>query len=265
MTNDRKRWMVDPGSKVDLGALDPRSTPGAPGGKAQTTASFPQLAERLAQLQERLWAEHQRSVLLVLQAIDAGGKDGTIKHVFKGVNPRGVPVTSFRAPSEDERRHDFLWRIHPHAPGAGEIAVFNRSHYEDVLVPRVRERAPEDVWKQRYRHINAFEALLAGSGTAIIKLHLHISGAEQRRRLQARIDDPTKRWKHSPADSVDAELYDHYREAYESILRETSTHAAPWYVVPADLKWYRNWAVSRILIETLEELDPRYPTELPES
>jgi PPK2 family polyphosphate:nucleotide phosphotransferase len=259
---DRDRWVVKPGAPVDLGKIDPAATPGAPGDKAVTTDRFAALHERLASLQERLWAEHRRAVLLVLQAIDAGGKDGTVKHVFAGVNPQGVRVTSFKVPTDEERTHDFLWRVHAHAPASGEIAVFNRSHYEDVLVPRVHGLVPAAVWKHRYEHIRAFEALLAGRDTTIVKLHLHVSHAEQRARLEARIQDPTKHWKFNPADLEESERYDDYRRAYEDLLRETSTAEAPWYVVPADRKWYRNWAVSRILIETLEDLDPQYPKDL---
>lgn len=252
------RWRVVPGSKVDLGAIDAGSTRGSPG-KARATTAFQGYHERLADLQERLWAERRRSLLVVLQAVDAGGKDGTIKHVFRGLNPAGARVVSFRAPTEEELAHDFLWRVHRHAPARGEVVVFNRSHYEDVLVVRVRKLAPEDVWRPRYRLIDQFEENLGGAGTRVVKLFLHISREEQARRLRARLEDPTKRWKFRLADLEDRARWDDYQAAFEEAITRTSTEDVPWFVIPADHKWYRNWAVSRILTETLEEMDPRYP------
>jgi len=252
-------WNVEPGAVVDLAAIDPRSTDGAPGPRDVTTASFEGLHDRLRDLQERLWAEHRQSVLVVLQAIDAGGKDGTVKHLFRGLNPAGARVVSFRAPSEEELEHDFLWRVHRHAPGAGEVVVFNRSHYEDVLVVRVHALVPEAVWRPRYDLINQFEANLAAAGTRIVKLYLHISAEEQAERLRDRISDPTKRWKFRLGDLGERAHWDDYRAAFEEALARTSTVAAPWFVVPADRKWYRNWAVSRILLDTLEDMEPQYP------
>jgi PPK2 family polyphosphate:nucleotide phosphotransferase len=257
---DAARWQVKPGTKVNLTEIDTRSTDGAPGDKAKTEAvSDGELEEELHGLQERLYAEGERSLLVVLQAIDAGGKDGTIKHVFGGLNPASCRVVSFKVPSEEERSHDFLWRVHAKAPAKGEVVVFNRSHYEDVLVVRVHSLVPEDVWRPRYDLINDFEANLAAAGTRIVKLYLHISKEEQAERFQARLDDPSKRWKFRKGDLAERERWDDYRAAFEEAISRTSTDAAPWYVVPADRKWYRNWAVSRILCETLTDMDPQYP------
>lgn len=259
MASDRKRWRIEPGRKVDLARIKTDGTTGGPKDKAAAEASFPELWDRLSELQERLYAEARQSLLVVLQAIDAGGKDGTVEHVFKGVNPQGVHVASFKAPTEEELGHDFLWRVHQHAPGHGQIGVFNRSHYEDVLVVRVHDLVPEDVWRARYEHIRAFERLLVAGGTTVVKLFLHISKEEQRERLQARIDDPAKHWKFRLADLEERAHWDDYQEAFADAIRETSTADAPWYVIPADKKWYRNWAVLRILVETLEQMDPQFP------
>jgi PPK2 family polyphosphate:nucleotide phosphotransferase len=259
MGKDRRRWVVAPGTKVDLSKIETASTDGAPGDKEATQATFPEMWARLHDLQERLFAESDRSVLVVLQAMDAGGKDGTIEHVFRGMNPQGVRVASFRVPTEEELAHDFLWRVHQQAPRHGEIGVFNRSHYEDVLVVRVHELVPPKVWKQRYEHIRAFEELLAAGGTTIVKLMLHISKAEQKERLQARLDDPTKHWKFRVGDLAERDRWADYQQAFEDAIRHTSTETAPWYVVPSDRKWYRNWAILRILTETLEAMDPQFP------
>jgi PPK2 family polyphosphate:nucleotide phosphotransferase len=250
---------VGPGTKVHLDKVDPRSTDGAPGDKAATMALSDDLIGQVAGLQERLYAEGRRSLLVVLQAMDAGGKDGTIEHVFRGLNPVGCRVVSFKVPTEEERSHDFLWRIHAKTPATGEVVVFNRSHYEDVLVVRVHNLVPEDVWRPRYELINGFEANLAAAGTRIVKLYLHISKEEQARRLQERLDDPTKRWKFRAGDLEERARWDDYMAAFEEAITRTSTAAAPWHVVPADRKWYRNWAVTRILLETLEDMDPQYP------
>jgi PPK2 family polyphosphate:nucleotide phosphotransferase len=257
--SDGERFVVPPGSGFSLAGRDPRATDGAPGDKKQTKAALDDLAEQLGELQDRLYAESAQSLLVVLQAMDAGGKDGTVKHVFAGVNPQGVRVTSFKVPTGDELGHDFLWRIHAHAPRKGEIAIFNRSHYEDVLVARVHGLVDESTWRRRYRHINHFEALLEDAGTRVVKLFLHISREEQAQRLQARLDDPAKRWKFNPGDLAERERWDDYQAAYEEAIAHTSTEHAPWYVIPADRKWFRNWAVSRIVIEALEAMDPRYP------
>ena len=258
-SRDAERWRIKPGTKVRLDSIDPGSTDGAPGDKKKTEATFPSLDDKLYGLQERLYAEHQQSLLVVLQAMDTAGKDGTIKHVFGGLNAVGVRVAAFKAPTEDELAHDFLWRIHSRTPGQGEVGVFNRSHYEDVLVVRVHELAPTTVWQARYGHINSFERVVQEKGTRIVKLYLHISKEEQAQRLQARLDDPTKHWKFNPGDLEERKLWDDYMKAFEDAIAETTTDDAPWYVIPANRKWYRNWAVSRILIETLEEMNPQYP------
>ena len=259
VAEDRKRWRVEPDQPPNLQRIDASSKAGAPGDKEATQATFPELWDRLLDLQERLYAESERSLLVVLQAMDAGGKDGTIEHVFKGMNPQGVPVSSFKVPTEEELAHDFLWRIHAKAPRQGEIGVFNRSHYEEVLVVRVHELVPDDVWRGRYEQIRAFERLLVDSGTTIVKLYLHISKDEQAKRLQARLDDPDKHWKFRLGDLDERKRWDDYMAAFEDAIAETSTEEAPWYVVPANHKWYRNWAVLRILTETLEGMDPKFP------
>jgi PPK2 family polyphosphate:nucleotide phosphotransferase len=256
---DRQRWRVAPGKPVDLARIDTSSTAGVPGDKAETEAALPALWDQLGELQERLYAESKRSLLVVLQAMDAGGKDGTIKNVFRGTNPQGVRVASFKAPTEEELAHDFLWRIHSQVPRHGEIGVFNRSHYEDVLVVRVHDLVPKAVWKERYSLIRHFERALIAGGTTVVKLYLHISEDEQAERLQARVDDETKHWKFRIGDLAERERWDDYRAAFEDAIAETSTADAPWYVVPADRKWYRNWAVLRILVETLQAMDPQFP------
>jgi len=253
------RWRVKPHDDVDLSSEDAASTAGAPGDRKATEAELPALQQRLFELHDRLWAEATRSVLVVLQAMDAAGKDGTIKHVFSGVNPQGTRVTSFKEPTQLEQQHDFLWRVHRAVPRAGEIGIFNRSHYEDVLVARVHELVPRRVWKARYDLINSFEALLAHGGTTVIKLFLHVSRGEQLERLDARLEEPSKRWKFRPGDLAERDRWDDYQSAYQDALRKTSTNVAPWYVIPADHKWYRNWAVSCILVDTLDHLDPQYP------
>jgi PPK2 family polyphosphate:nucleotide phosphotransferase len=256
---DRARWLVEPGTRLDLHAWPTDSTDGAPVGKRATELTFPKMWERLGELQERLYAESRQSLLVVLQATDAGGKDGTIRHVFRGLNPQGVRVASFKAPSHEELAHDFLWRIHKETPRRGEVGVFNRSHYEDVLIVRVHELVPEDTWRRRFGHIREFEQTLVDSGTTIVKLMLHISRGEQRKRLQSRLDDPAKHWKFNAADLDERERWDDYHAAFEDAISETSTPDAPWYVIPADKKWYRNWIVLRILLETLEAMDPKFP------
>jgi PPK2 family polyphosphate:nucleotide phosphotransferase len=253
------RWKVEPKHQVDLTGYATDSTAGAPGDRSDTEAALPELQARLADLQDRLWAESRRSLLVVLQAMDAGGKDGTIKHVFRGVNPQGCRVQSFKEPTHLELAHDFLWRVHRAVPRAGEIGIFNRSHYEDVLITRVHGLIPEKVWHERYDHINGFEALLAHGGTTVIKLFLHISKSEQRKRFDSRLHEPRKRWKFQPSDLAERERWDAYQGAYADALTATSTETAPWYVIPADRKWYRNWAVSTVLIDALERIDPQYP------
>ncbi len=210
-------------------------------------------------MQEALWAENRHKVLVVLQGMDTSGKDGTIRHVFEGVNPLGVRVAAFKAPTEEELEHDFLWRVHPKVPGRGEMVIFNRSHYEDVLVARVQKLVPPAVWRQRYDQINDFERLLADTGTTVLKFFLYISKDEQKERLQARLDDPQKQWKFRKGDLVDRALWDEYLEAYEEALSRTSQKHAPWYVVPADKKWYRNLVVATVLVKALEDLNIQIP------
>lgn len=213
----------------------------------------------LEDLQHRLYAEGTRSLLVVLQGMDASGKDGTVRSVMSGVNPAGVQVTSFKAPAGQDLRHDYLWRCHAATPARGMIAIWNRSHYEDVLVVRVKQLVPEARWQPRYGHIRDFERMLGDEGTAIVKLYLHISKDEQRERLQNRVDSPSDRWKFNPADLVERELWAEYASAFSDALSETSTAAAPWYVIPADRKWVRNLAVAKVLQHALAGLDPKYP------
>ncbi len=218
---------------------------------------------RLRELQNVLYAEHKHAVLIILQGMDASGKDGTIRHVMRGINPQGVQVTSFKVPTAEELDHDFLWRIHRHTPGRGMIAIFNRSHYEDVLVVRVEELVPRSVWEARYEHINAFERLLADSGVTILKFFLHISKAEQKKRFEERLRSPEKQWKFAVGDLQVRQKWDDYMAAYEDALTRCNTPWAPWYIVPADRKWYRNLVISSVLVETLERLDMRYPSAEP--
>ncbi|QYG93666.1 polyphosphate kinase 2 family protein [Iamia sp. SCSIO 61187] len=254
-----ERWRVRPGTTLDLSAIDTRDAAAAPGDKEATLEATALLTTRLGELQERLWAEGRRSVLVVLQAMDAGGKDGTVKHIFRAVNPAGARVTSFKAPSAEERAHDFLWRVHAAVPARGEIGIFNRSHYEDVVVVRVDELVPEPVWRARYDAIWAWEHHLAAEGTVIVKLFLHISPEEQAQRFRDRLDDPTKHWKFNRGDLAVRARWDDHQAAYAEAIERTTTDEAPWYVVPADRKWFRNWVVSSILVDTLEAMDPQFP------
>jgi PPK2 family polyphosphate:nucleotide phosphotransferase len=231
--------------------------------KAAATDDLGTHLKAVAELQKRLFAEGTRAVLLVLQAMDAGGKDGVIREVLTGLNPAGVRVTSFGVPSDTELAHDYLWRIHQHCPERGTIGVFNRSHYEDVLVVRVKQLVPAARWRKRYAHIRGFEQLLADEGTTIVKLYLNVSDEEQRRRLQDRVDSPDERWKFRTGDLEDRALWDDYMAAFQDALRKTSVEHAPWYVVPGDRKWVRNLAVARILRYHLEQLDPQYPPPEP--
>jgi PPK2 family polyphosphate:nucleotide phosphotransferase len=215
---------------------------------------------KLDPLQERLYAEGKRSLLIILQAIDTGGKDGTIRHVMRGINPQGCNVTSFKVPTPEERSHDFLWRIHKEVPAKGLIGIFNRSHYEDVLVTTVHGEISRSEAEARYREINAFERELVKNGTTILKFYLAISRDEQRRRLQARVDDPQKRWKFSAADLTERRLWDSYMKAYAAACAATSTKHAPWYAIPANHKWYRNYLVAKIVAATLKKMDPKFPS-----
>ncbi len=257
---DIDQFRVPTGKSLDLAARDPQQTPGwDPDDKDGAKDRVKVLNDRLEELQELLWAQGRERVLVVLQAMDAGGKDGTIKHVFDGVNPSGVKVASFKKPSSRELARDYLWRIHREVPADGELVIFNRSHYEDVLVVRVENLVPEERWQRRYDHIRDFETMLADEGTTIVKLFLHISKGEQRERLQERLDRPEKHWKFDPADLGPRSKWDQYQKAFEDALARTSTETAPWYVVPANRKWYRNLIISEILVQTLEGLEMTFP------
>ena len=252
------RFRIEPGKRAHLGRLDPADVEAFPDRKAAEEQSEKDGAA-IDKLQDRLYAEGKRAVLVVLQGIDTAGKDGTIKHVFKETGALGVVVTSFKKPSEEELAHDFLWRAHIAAPRRGFIGIFNRSHYEDVLVGRVRKLAPEDEIKKRYDQINAFEKILVENGTTVLKFMLHISKKEQLERLQARLDEPQSRWKFNPSDLDDRKLWDKFSAAYEIMLDKCSTAWAPWHVIPADRKWARNAAIAAIVRETLEDMNPQYP------
>ncbi|MGI9659202.1 MAG: polyphosphate kinase 2 family protein [Gaiellaceae bacterium] len=254
----RERLIVKPGKPANLAKRDARDGLGLEG-KDEGKELLGELIEELALLQNRLWAEGERSLLLVLQGLDASGKDGTIRSVFTGVNPQGCQVVSFKAPSSNERAHDYLWRVHDVCPARGRIGIFNRSHYEDVVAVRVRELAPKRVWSKRPGHINDFERMLTDEGTTIVKVYLHLSNEEQRERLQERVDNPEKRWKFRAGDLDDRALWGDYMKAFEETITETSTKWAPWYVVPTDRNWVRNVAVASLLVETLRELDPKIP------
>ena len=260
---DVSSFRIPEGSTFDLVTHDPNAKVGFDGEKKDGRVALQGLNRQLADLQRRLWAESRQSLLVIIQAIDTGGKDGTIRHVFSGVNPQGVGVTSFGKPNDRELAHDYLWRIHRETPPDGYIKVFNRSHYEDVLVVRVNNLVPEERWSRRYRHIREFERMLSEEGTTIVKLFLNISKSEQKRRLRSRLAKPHKNWKFNKADLTDRAKWDDYQQAFSETIQETSTEYAPWYVVPANRKWYRNLVVSSILIRTLEAMDPKYPKPEP--
>jgi PPK2 family polyphosphate:nucleotide phosphotransferase len=254
-----KRYRIEPGAKVDLGEFDPDDTSLCRDGKDAAREEIAKIEEKLRDLQELLFAEHKHRVLVVLQGMDTSGKDGTVRRVMAGFNPAGVRVYSFKKPTDEELAHDFLWRIHSRTPTRGEIVVFNRSHYEDVVVTRVHELVPRETLRERYGQINDFEHMLADNQTLVLKFFLHISRDEQRKRLQARIDDPKKRWKFQHGDLAERKLWDNYREAYERALSKTSTKWAPWWVIPANTKWYRDYLVGTIIADALKKLDMEYP------
>lgn len=254
-----KKYLVKADQKVKLKDFDPDDKSEWDKGKKEAKKEAKKLNKELEKLQETLYAEHKQKVLIVLQAIDTGGKDGTIRSVFEGVNPSGVRVASFKVPTQIELDHDYLWRIHQHVPSKGEIVIFNRSHYEDVLVVRVHELVPEEVWCRRYDHIKAFEKMLADEGTTIIKFFLYITKDEQKERLQERLDIPRKQWKFSSSDLKERALWNQYMDAYEAMLNKTSTDYAPWYVIPANRNWYRNLIILRIIIDKLKDLNMKYP------
>ena len=256
---EEEKYRVLPKSKINLKDFDPNDTSLFDGGKKEAKAAMVELNQKLSELQELLYAEGKHKLLIILQAMDTGGKDGTIRSVFEGVNPQGVKVASFKTPTALELSHDYLWRIHQHTPARGEVVIFNRSQYEDVLVVRVHSLVPEEVWSKRYEHINAFERMLCDEGTTILKFYLHIDLKEQAKRFLARVEDPTKQWKFNPGDLSERERWHEYMHAYEDMLNRTSTAWAPWYVIPANKKWYRNWLIAKIVVKTLKDLDMRYP------
>ena len=254
----RKKFAVEPGKKVRLSRIDPSYT-----GKHEThDKALPEIqknVERMDKLQYLLYADGSQSLLVVLQALDAAGKDGTIRHVFSGMNPQGTFVYGFKQPSREEAAHDFLWRAHARTPGRGEVAVFNRSHYEDVLVVRVHKLVPHSVWSKRYELINDFETMLSRNGTTILKFFLHISPQEQLARFKQRLDDPSRHWKISESDYSERELWPQYVDAYEDAMKLTSTRHAPWYIIPSNHKWFRNLAVSQIIADTMDDMGLKLP------
>jgi PPK2 family polyphosphate:nucleotide phosphotransferase len=254
----RKKFLVEPDDKVRLSKIDASYAGKHPSQKAAEAETSRTVAD-MGRLQYLLYADGKQSLLVVLQGLDAAGKDGTIRHLFTSVNPQGVSVACFKQPSKAEADHDFLWRIHKHTPGKGEIAIFNRSHYEDVLVVRVHKLVPHKVWSKRYAMINAFEDTLAQNGTRILKFFLHISPEEQLDRFKKRLDDKSRQWKISDSDYQERALWPEYIEAYEEALEKTSTKQAPWYVIPADHKWFRNLAISQIVNRTMEEMGLEFP------
>jgi PPK2 family polyphosphate:nucleotide phosphotransferase len=254
-----ERYLIKPGAEVDLGKIDGGEKTLFKGEKEDYQAQFEALRDELQELQKRLYAQNKHRILVVMQAMDTGGKDGCIKHVFSRIDPQGIHVRSFKKPSEEEMSYDFLWRVHSKVPHRGQLVIFNRSHYEDVIAVRVKKIFPDAVWKRRQRHIVEFERMLAEEGTTIVKIFLHISKDEQKKRLQSRLDDPIKHWKINPDDLVDRAHWDEFMAAYEDVMAKTSTEFAPWYVIPADRKWYRNLCVARIMLDTLKKLNMEYP------
>jgi PPK2 family polyphosphate:nucleotide phosphotransferase len=250
-------FLVLPGHDIDLAEIDPCETAGH--SKAGSVKRIEALRERLAKLQEALFAEHERSLLIVVQAMDTGGKDGSIKNLCHGLDPNGVQLTNFKYPTAEERDHDFLWRVHRAAPRKGAVGLWNRSHYEDVLVPLVHGEITKDSWRDRCDDINAFEKLLTDNGVTILKFFLHISKKEQKCRLEARLKEPNKLWKFNPGDLAERKLWDDYQRAYEDVINTCSTKHAPWLIVPADRKWMRNLVMLETVVATLEKMKPKYP------
>jgi len=253
------RYLVKPGKKVKLENWDPDDKSLVDLDKKDGEKELDEVNDELEKLQELLFAEGKQQLLIILQGMDTSGKDGVIRHVFDGVNPQGVRVASFKVPTAEELSHDYLWRIHKQTPRKGEIVIFNRSQYEDVLVVRVHSLVPEEVWKKRYDQINEFERLLVEEGTTILKFYLHIDKDEQKQRLQARLDEPDKNWKFNPGDLEERKLWPEYQKAYEDVLSKTSTEYAPWYVIPSNRKWYRNLLIGKILVKTLKDMEMKLP------
>ena len=258
-TLDIEQYRVRPGEAFELERIDPGAAQDLKDDRREYEVARDADLEELRELHERLFAEGEQSLLIVMLAIDTGGKDSTIDRIFSGLNPQGCVVSSFGVPTEEERGHDFLWRIHQRAPRKGQIGIFNRSHYEDVTVPRVHGTIDQPTWERRYAHILDFESLLVESGTAVVKFHLRISKEEQAKRLQERLDDPSKHWKFDPNDLQERKRWDDYQRAFGDAIAATSTADAPWYVVPANSKWYRDAVVARAVVERIRSLDPQYP------
>ena len=254
-----KIYRIRPGAKVKLSDYSPDGETELAGDKERGTAQLEILKNDLRQLQRMLYAERKHRLLIVLQGMDGSGKDGTVRNVFSGIDPHGLRVVSFKSPTPGELDHDFLWRVHKEAPARGELVVFNRSHYEDVIAVNVKNLAPKPIWEKRYDHILNFEKLLLDEGTTILKFFLHISRDEQRRRLQARLANPEKHWKFNPEDLADRRLWPQFAGAYEEVLSRTSTEAAPWYIVPGNRKWYRNAVIATIVRDTLARLELKFP------
>jgi PPK2 family polyphosphate:nucleotide phosphotransferase len=254
-----KKYLVEPGKEVKLHDWDPNDTGNFLENKEKAKAETRELNRKLHDLQEVLYAEHKHKILVILQGMDTSGKDGAIRHVFEGVNPQGVRVANFKEPSPEELDHDFLWRVHRQVPAKGELVIFNRSQYEEVLVVRVHKLVPREVWKKRFEQINAFESLLAATGTTILKFYLHIDKDEQKKRLQARLDEPDKHWKFRLGDLKERKLWPDYQKAYEDVLNKTNTETAPWFIIPANHKWYRDWVIAKTLFERLDGLGMKYP------
>lgn len=252
---------MKPGAKVDLAKIDSDERAlFQQGSKDESMKAFDKLRDELQELQKVLYAQNKHRILLVLQAMDTGGKDGCVKHVFSRIDPQGIHVRSFKKPTEEELARDFLWRVHKKVPRNGEMVIFNRSHYEDILAVKVKKLLPDKVWKQRYQHIVDFERMLAEEGTTIVKIYLHISKDEQKRRILSRLDNPDKHWKFHPDDLQDRALWNDFMKTYEDLLSRTSAPHAPWYVVPANRKWYRNLCVARIMVDTMRKLKMKLPT-----
>jgi PPK2 family polyphosphate:nucleotide phosphotransferase len=255
-----ERYWVKPGEKLDLSRIDSNDKSLFTGGdKSEFEEQFRNLQDQLRDLQKVLYAQNKHKILVVMQAMDTGGKDGCIKHVFSHIDPQGIHVRSFKKPTAEELSHDFLWRVHAKVPPTGQLVIFNRSHYEDIIAVRVKKLFPAAVWKRRQRHIIEFERMLAEEGTTIVKIFLHISREEQKQRLEARLSNPNKHWKFNPDDLADRRLWDDFMQAYEDVISKTSTEHAPWFVVPADRKWYRNLCVARIMLDTMRGLKMELP------
>ena len=255
-----KEYRVKEGEKIDLSKIDPDCAKLCPeGDKHNTLELFDELRNEIQKLQKVLYAQSKHRILVVIQAMDTGGKDGCVKHVFSRVDPQGIDVQAFKKPTEEDLAHDFLWRIHPHVSGNGQIVVFNRSHYEDIIAVRVKKLYEDKVWKRRYRHVIEFERMLAEEGTTIIKLFLHISKDEQKRRLESRLVNPGKHWKFNPDDLKDRARWGEFMGVYEEMIEKTSTSYAPWHVIPSDKKWYRNLCVARLFADTLKGLNLEFP------